>query len=103
MKSCHWNRVTVFSLLLGYPLAYFLSFRCATRKDLLYQIVIIPLWVSYLVRAYAWKTILGSDGVLNGVLQYLHLTHHPLEFLLYSRTYTTFLCPLWFLAPLDFV
>ena len=58
-------RVTVFSLLLGYPLAYFLSFYGGTRKDLLYQMVIIPLWVSYLVRAYAWKTILGSDGVLN--------------------------------------
>jgi len=40
--------------------------------------------VSYLVRAYAWKTILGSDGVLNTLLQYMHLTKHPLEFLLYS-------------------
>lgn len=76
-------RVTAFSLLLGYPLAYFLSFH-TRRKELLYQLVIIPLWVSYLVRAYAWKTILGSDGVLNTLLQYLHLTSHPLDFLLYS-------------------
>jgi spermidine/putrescine transport system permease protein len=58
--------VTVCALLLGYPL------------------VIIPLWASYLVRGYAWKTILGSDGVLNGLLQYLHITHKPVEFLLYS-------------------
>jgi spermidine/putrescine transport system permease protein len=77
-------RVTLFSLALGYPLAYFLSFYAGRRKDLLYQLVIIPLWVSYLVRAYAWKTILGSDGVLNTLLQYVHLTSHPLEFLLYS-------------------
>ena len=77
-------RVTIFSLLLGYPLAYFLSFHAGKRKDLFYQLVIIPLWVSYLVRAYAWKTILGSDGVLNTLLQYVHLTQHPLEFLLYS-------------------
>ena len=77
-------RVTIFSLLLGYPLAYFLSFYAGKRKDLFYQLVIIPLWVSYLVRAYAWKTILGSDGVLNTLLQYVHLTQHPLEFLLYS-------------------
>src|SRR3954471_25027595 len=77
-------RVTLFSLALGYPLAYFLSFYAAARKDLLYQTVIIPLWVSYLVRAYAWKTILGSDGVLNTSLQYLHLTHAPIAFLLYS-------------------
>jgi spermidine/putrescine transport system permease protein len=77
-------RVMIFSLLLGYPLAYFLSFHAARRKDLFYQLVIIPLWVSYLVRAYAWKTILGSDGVLNTLLQYVHLTTHPLAFLLYS-------------------
>src|SRR5579863_2338998 len=77
-------RVMIFSLLLGYPLAYYLSFHAGARKDLFYQLVIIPLWVSYLVRAYAWKTILGSDGVLNTSLQYVHLTKHPLEFLLYS-------------------
>jgi spermidine/putrescine transport system permease protein len=74
----------LFSLLLGYPLAYFLSFHAGARKDLFYQLVIIPLWVSYLVRAYAWKTILGSDGVLNTLLQYVHATKHPLDFLLYS-------------------
>jgi len=77
-------RVTIFSLLLGYPLAYYLSFYTGAKKDVFYQLVIIPLWVSYLVRAYAWKTILGSDGVLNTLLQYLHITKHPLEFLLYS-------------------
>jgi len=76
--------VTALALLLGYPLAYFLSFRATRRKDLFYQLVIIPLWVSYLVRGYAWKTILGSDGVLNGFLQYLHITQHPVEFFLYS-------------------
>jgi spermidine/putrescine transport system permease protein len=77
-------RVMIFSLCLGYPLAYLLSFHAGAKKNLLYQLVIIPLWVSYLVRAYAWKTILGTDGVLNTSLQYLHLTQHPLQFLLYS-------------------
>lgn len=76
--------VTLLSLLLGYPLAYYLSFHAKARKEILYQLVIVPLWVSYLVRGYAWKTILGSEGVLNGFLQYLHLTHEPLGFLLYS-------------------
>ncbi|HEY2544643.1 MAG TPA: ABC transporter permease [Candidatus Acidoferrum sp.] len=76
--------VTMCSLLLGYPLAYYLSFRAGPRKELLYQLVIVPLWVSYLVRGYAWKTILGSEGVLNGFLQYLHITHEPVSFLLYS-------------------
>jgi spermidine/putrescine transport system permease protein len=76
--------VTLLSLLLGYPLAYFVSFHAGPRKELLYQLVIVPLWVSYLVRGYAWKTILGSEGVLNGFLQYFHITHEPLSFLLYS-------------------
>jgi spermidine/putrescine transport system permease protein len=97
--------VTFFALLLGYPLAYFLSFHATKRKDLLYQLVIIPLWASYLVRGYAWKTILGADGVLNGVLHFTHasdlllglqnlinqhvtaghqVTLVPLPFLLYS-------------------
>ena len=76
--------VTILSLLLGYPLAYYMSLHAGIRKDLLYQLVIVPLWVSYLVRGYAWKTILGSEGVLNGFLQYLHITHAPVSFFLYS-------------------
>jgi spermidine/putrescine transport system permease protein len=76
--------VMLLSLLLGYPLAYFMSFHAGIRKDLLYQLVIVPLWVSYLVRGYAWKTILGSDGVLNGFLEYLHITREPVSFFLYS-------------------
>ena len=76
--------VTILALLLGYPLAYFMSFHATLRKELLYQLVIVPLWVSYLVRGYAWKTILGSDGVLNGFLQYLHITRQPVSFFLYS-------------------
>jgi len=45
--------VTLLALVLGYPLAYYVSFHAARRKDLLYQLVIIPLWASYLVRGYA--------------------------------------------------
>lgn len=76
--------VTLLALLLGYPLAYYLSFHAGARKELLYQLGIVPLWVSYLVRGYAWKTVLGSDGVLNGFLQYLHVVSKPVEFFLYS-------------------
>jgi len=76
--------VTLLSLLLGYPLAYYMSFHAGARKDLFYQLVIVPLWVSYLVRGYAWKTILGSEGVLNGFLQYIHVTKEPVSFFLYS-------------------
>ncbi len=76
--------VVVLSLLIGYPLAYFLAFHSGRHRHLLYQAVIIPLWVSYLVRAYAWKVIFGNEGVLNTLLQWSHATSHPLSFLLYS-------------------
>ena len=51
----------------------------------MYMAVIIPLWVSYLVRAYAWKIILGQEGILNGFLQWAHLIDQPVTFLLYSK------------------
>jgi spermidine/putrescine transport system permease protein len=78
-------RVTLFSLLLAYPLAYLLAFKVKRHKQLMYMAVIIPLWVSYLVRAYAWKIILGQSGILNGLLQAAGVIHEPLTFLLYSR------------------
>jgi spermidine/putrescine transport system permease protein len=76
--------VTTLALLLGVPLAYFVSMRARRFKGLLYQLVIIPLWVSYLVRAYAWKTILGGNGVLNTLLIHVGVLHQPAAFLLYS-------------------
>jgi spermidine/putrescine transport system permease protein len=78
-------RVTLFSLLLAYPLAYLLAFKVRRHRNLMYMAVIIPLWVSYLVRAYAWKIILGQDGILNGLLQSAGFIDQPLTFLLYSR------------------
>jgi spermidine/putrescine transport system permease protein len=76
--------VVLLSLLIGYPLAFFLVFHSGRHRHLLYQAVIIPLWVSYLVRAYAWKVIFGNEGVLNTLLVWSHAVSHPLSFLLYS-------------------
>jgi spermidine/putrescine transport system permease protein len=76
--------VAALALALGYPLAVFLVYHAGARKRFLYQAVIIPLWVSYLVRAYAWKAIFGSEGVLNTLLLWSHAITHPLGFLLYS-------------------
>jgi spermidine/putrescine transport system permease protein len=77
-------RVTLASLLMAYPLAYLLAFKVRRHKQLLYMAVIIPLWVSYLVRAYAWKIILGRQGILNGLLMAVGLTHAPLDVFLYN-------------------
>ena len=78
-------RVTLASLCLAYPLAYLLAFKVRRHKNLLYMAVIIPLWVSYLVRAYAWKIILGQEGVLNGFLMSIGIIREPLAVLLYSK------------------
>jgi spermidine/putrescine transport system permease protein len=78
-------QVTLCSLLLAYPLAYVLAFKVRRHRRLAYLAVIVPLWVSYLVRAYAWKIILGQEGILNGLLLSLGLIEAPLSVLLYSR------------------
>ena len=77
--------VAICCLLLGYPTAYCIIHYGGRYKGILYQAVIIPLWVSYLVRAYAWKTILGNTGILNSFLLRIHAIHQPLGFLLYSQ------------------
>ncbi len=77
--------VTVSAIALALPLAYFLV-RYTTRwRNLLYLAVLVPLWSSYLVRVFAWKTILGSDGVLNTFLLDAHVIHQPVEAFLYSN------------------
>jgi spermidine/putrescine transport system permease protein len=75
---------TTLATLIAFPLAYFIAFKVRRRKLLLYVLVIVPLWVSYLVRAYAWKVILGREGILNGFLEWVGVIHRPLSFLLYS-------------------
>ena len=77
-------RVTVISLVLAFPVAYVLAFKVRKHKNLLYMAVIIPLWVSYVVRAYAWKIILGQQGILNGLLMSMGIIRAPLTVLLYS-------------------
>jgi spermidine/putrescine transport system permease protein len=76
--------VTVLSVLLSLPLAYAIAFKVRRFKRLIYTLIIIPLWVSYVVRAYAWRLILGREGLLNGLLLYLGLADGPIEAFLYS-------------------
>ena len=66
---------TVLCLLIGYPLAYFITFKGGRHKHTLILLVMIPFWTSLLLRAYAWIVILGGDnGIANRVLQFLHIT-----------------------------
>ena len=77
---------TVATLLLAYPMAYFIAFK-VTRNKLLWLILItVPFWTSYLLRVFAWKVILGYNGVINSGLITLGVIDEPLTFLLYNRT-----------------
>lgn len=77
---------SILCVLLSYPVAYSLTFRYKRLQDFVLYLILISLFSSYLVRVYAWKTILGSNGLLNQVLKYLGVVDDPLRFLFYSPT-----------------
>ncbi len=76
--------VTIVTVLLAYPIAYFIAMK-AKRKTLWLLLITIPFWSSYLLRVFAWKLILGFNGVLNSALLGLGLIDEPLTFLLYNE------------------
>ena len=78
--------IAAVSTLLAYPLAYYLTFQAGERRIMLLTLMIIPTWTSYLLRIFAWKLILGSNGLLNSLLQWLGLIDQASPILLYSRT-----------------
>lgn len=79
--------VTLATVLLAYPVAYFVSFSVRPeRKALWIFLITIPFWTSYLLRIFVWKVILGYNGVLNSSLARLGLIDEPLSFLLYNSS-----------------
>jgi len=64
---------TLIALGLGYPLAYFIAFRSGKFKNLLLGLVILPFFTTFLVRTFAWKTILNDGGPAAWLLRQLHL------------------------------
>ncbi len=73
--------------LLGYPLAFALAFHTSSERArfLIYLLIIAPWWAAYLVKAYAWKTILGSHGLINSALLSTGIVSEPLTVLLYNE------------------
>lgn len=65
-------------LVLGYPMALFIVSQPSRRRPLLLFLVLVPLWMSILVRTYAWMVVLGREGIVNGALQWLGLVDQPL-------------------------
>ena len=64
---------TVICLLLGYPLAYFMARASARGQKIMMTLIMIPMWMNFLIRTYAWMTILQDTGILNSALSGLGL------------------------------
>ena len=77
--------ISVLSIAAAFPLAYMVSFKIRRGRNLLFMLCIIPLWVSYLVRIIAWRTILGNRGVINSALMAIGVIREPLTFFLYNQ------------------
>ena len=77
---------TVATVLLAYPMAYYVAFHVHRHKMAWLILMTLPFWSSYLLRVFAWKIILGFNGVINSGLMGLGFIEQPLEFLLYSPT-----------------
>jgi spermidine/putrescine transport system permease protein len=90
--------VAIVCILLSLPLAYFIAFKVTKNKSFYYTLIVLPFWMSYIVRAYAWKVILGENGIFNSSLMNLGIIDKPLRFVLYSD-FSVILCLIYIFLP----
>jgi len=76
--------VTICTVILAYPIAYYVAMFGGKAKSLLLLLITIPFWTSYLIRIFLWKVILGYNGVINGSLMGMGVIEEPLTFILYN-------------------
>lgn len=77
---------TAISVIGGYAIAYYLVYYASPRgRKLLFALVVVSMLASYLARVYAWRTLMGEQGIINSLLKSIGLVHHPLGWLLFSR------------------
>jgi putrescine transport system permease protein len=69
------------SVLIGYPVAYYIARHAGRMKNLLLILIILPLWISYLMRMLAWVNLLAPDGYVNRFLTYTHVLSQPRDWL----------------------
>lgn len=72
---------TVITLLLAYPLAYYITTTTERRAMILLAVVLVPFWTSILIRSYAWMVLLGQRGVINGFLGWIGIIDQPIRML----------------------
>ncbi|HVZ15169.1 MAG TPA: ABC transporter permease [Bauldia sp.] len=76
---------TLVSVIGGYAIAYYIVFAAGRSGRVIFMLVVVSLLASYLARVYAWRTLMGSEGIVNTLLQSVGLIDQPLEWLLFSR------------------
>jgi spermidine/putrescine transport system permease protein len=76
---------TLITILVGYPLAYYVARSPARRRSLLLFLILVPFWTNFVIRIYAWIMILRAGGLLDAFLQWAHISREPLS-LLYTPT-----------------
>ena len=72
---------TGFSLALGFPMAYGIARTSAATRNLLLLLIILPFWISFLLRVYAWMGLLNNYGVINNALMWLGIIDQPIQML----------------------
>jgi spermidine/putrescine transport system permease protein len=72
---------TLICLVIGYPIAYYISRKPPKLRSILFILVIIPFWTNFIVRTYAWMVILRENGLINTVLMRMGLINEPLQLL----------------------
>jgi spermidine/putrescine transport system permease protein len=80
---------TAVTVMLSYPVAYYVAFHVHRHKMLWIILLTLPFWTSYLMRIFAWRVVLGYEGVINSALMSLGLIEAPLQVFLYSQTAVT--------------
>ena len=66
-------QATAICFVLGYPVAYILAGKEYKDRNILLFLFVVPMWMNFLIRTYAWLTILGNRGILNGILEFFGL------------------------------
>lgn len=72
---------TVLCLIIGYPIAWALATSKSATRNILFLLIIMPSWTSFVVRIYAWMTILKRDGIINDILMTLGIIDRPIHML----------------------
>jgi spermidine/putrescine transport system permease protein len=90
-RTILWNTfaiampTVVLTLSGGYAIAYYLAFKANRLRTLLFALIVFSMLASYLARIYAWRTLMGSNGIINSTLRATGLVHRPVSWLIFSR------------------